>query len=176
MRKCVLIGLIVAALGCGFFGGYVVGGASEAARQESEAVDALGSHSILPTTEVTWTLHFDACGHDAVLHDGTAVMGMTAKQIAAAFPNVTVLLLDSSRAVLIGEMDGCCPEHYLLCATDDGRLTVKRFSPALMGYEECMELAMSAWESDEEARSELEDGIAFDTLAEIDMYIEAMET
>lgn len=175
MRKYMLLAVLSAALGGGFLAGYFVGVSTDAEAVPSESVDAVGRSGVLPTTEVTWLMHFSACGHDHVSHDGTAVMGMDERRITERFEHCTVMALNAESALLVSELEGYCPEHYVL-ADSGGGLTVSRFSVKLMDTEVCMTLDVATDELSDDARTALAAGLAFDSLTEIDMYVEAMET
>ena len=84
-------------------------------------------------------------------------------------------LFTTSKVKLKREIEGYCPKHYLLML-ENSRVCVKRTDPDTLLPYVVMELPVSIGALDETVRMELETGIPFDSLEQIDAYFESLES
>lgn len=135
-----------------------------------------GGPSILPGTEVRVEYVFAGCGHTVAVEGAESLHGLDAAGVTVLWPDAEVLELTGERARIRRERPGHCPDHYVLALTEEGRLTVTHTdenNPA--------EVTVSTLEYDPtglpaDVLAELREGIAFGSLAEINGYLEDVES
>ncbi len=142
---------------------------------EAEAVGGERAAVVLDTTEVEWISVFLACGHERVSSDSESAVGMTLENLEAVYSDYEVRLFTAAKVKLRRELGGYCPDHYVLML-ERGEIIVQRTdSDSFLPYT-VMTLPVSPETLGAEARAELETGIPFDTLAEINVYFESVDS
>ena len=142
---------------------------------DAQAVGGERAACILNTTEVEWISAFTACGHECVEKDSESAVGMTLAELKDTYTDYEVRLFTASKVKLKREIEGYCPKHYLLML-ENSRVCVKRTDPDTLLPYVVMELPVSISAIDETVRMELETGIPFDSLKQIDAYFESLES
>ena len=77
---------------------------------------------------------------------------------------------------LVFDLDECCSKHYLLMLVEEDVVCVFSTNESEGGNVQLMEIALDSSKIDEEEHGKLIDGIIFDSLEEINAYIENIET
>lgn len=129
---------------------------------------------VLSSTEVEWITSFKACGHESVEKDSKSAVGMTVEKLKEIYADYEVRMFTAEKVKLKRELDGYCPQHYVVLL-EEGRVCVKRTDPDKFLPYKVMELSISAEILDADIREELENGIAFNSLEEINAYFEGVE-
>ena len=118
---------------------------------------------------------FGACSHETrILMDRTAYEGYTREEVQKQFPSASIAEFTAARVTIIQSVDAYCPEHYLLKLQEDGTLAVTHTDTQFFTEEV---VAVLRDENDVLSRpgyEALKDGVAFDSLAEIDAYLESL--
>ena len=174
---------VAAAFGLGMLLGHTVpfaGSAPEAPVPEEpiEAAEAgnIGVSSILPETEVTFRYRFSECGHEYTNKDGADLTGYTLSDIEEEYPDCRVTEMDRDHATIERIFEEYCPEHYVLVWTEEETLSVFRTGEESHTSEELMQLAVDPESLDEALLAPLRSGLAFDSLQQIDAYLEDAES
>ena len=172
--------LPLAALVVGFglgvgVGVWVAPGAGEALLRET-AVS--GPASVLPDTVMQREYRFSRCAHSvSTAIDTSAFIGYTTEELERFDSPDEVRFPAGGAVTIVHSVDGCCPMHYLLRLDEASRLCVYHTDAALFTTELIQQLAFdSQGECSADDAANLAHGVVFDTLAEIDAYLESMES
>ena len=173
---------ILAALGLGFALGSsplnpaeLPDSTSQAQQSPDQPVGQIGSVSVLPTTQVEWLYQFTLCGHGYEAHPETDLTGYTLEDIVREYPDCRVTQMDAQHVKIERRIDEYCPEHYLLVTTEDS-LCVFHTNHETMLSEQVMELNVTTQDMPEEIQYQLSSGLVFDSLEEINAYLEDAES
>ena len=176
--RLLLCSLLALLLGLGI--GVLVAPQEAAAPQETlpvEPVGQMGKPSILPNTKVTLTYHFLLCGHTlAQEKTGGELVGYTPEDIMAAWPDARVMELNHQIAKIERELTSYCPDHYVLFSDGVGGLSISKTMDTDWTKEEVQNLNYDASELPHDVLELLEDGQVFDSLEEINAYLEDVES
>ncbi|MEL7609863.1 MAG: hypothetical protein AAGU74_10185 [Bacillota bacterium] len=176
-----LIGL-VAALGLGFALGDagVLSAPMPSATPEPtvlvEPVGQIGEISVLPTTQIVWKYYFTLCGEEYESSVHPDITGLTLKDITDKYPGAKVLDMTSQKVVVQMRIDEYCPDHYVLVMTDQDVVCIFKTNPTTYESEQVMQLDIDTDALEESVRSALYAGIPFDSLEQIDAYLEDVES
>lgn len=128
--------------------------------------------TVLSSNEETeYITRFTGCGDEVTRTVVGSDAGLTRRELAAAHGGYEVELFDAEHARLVREADGCCPEHYTLCA-GEGELIITRRDAETLEYVEVMRIKTESVPGD---AAGLAQGLTFDTLEEINAYLEGAE-
>lgn len=130
---------------------------------------------VLDTTQVEWISAFSACGHECVESDTESAVGMTLEELKSTYADYEVRMFTTAKVKLKRELMGYCPKHYVLLL-DHGTVCVKRTDPDTFLPYVVMEIPIEIDALDEETRAELEVGIPFDSLEQINVFFESLES
>lgn len=144
--------------------------------EKAESAGNIGIVSILPDTEVVWKYRFTQCGHERVVKEGANITGYTLPDIIAAYPDCRVTEMSAEHTAIERMLNEYCPEHYLLIWTEENTLSVFHTEAETMRNEELMQLAVDPASLDSALLEPLRSGIAFDSLVEINAYLEDAES
>ena len=136
---------------------------AEAARETTIAGDA----------QVEWLARFTACEHELKLDPAGKVTGMTRKELEAAYPEYAIEMFDSKHARLVKSVEGCCSEHFML-KLGENSLIITKMDARTLKPKEVMRIIVDTGVLDEQARTALEGGIVFDSLATINAFLEGV--
>lgn len=185
IRTVLYICAAIAILGIGFSTGWIVGidvtqkhyeSKSNSREQNIIDVGSVGEASILPETNVEWLHIFSSCGHELSFENNVDYTGYTKADIEAEIKGATVVYLTKESARICIEIDEYCPEHYMLILTEPDLLCVFKTNADTLEVEQVMELNYDTESLDPTVINELESGILFNSLNEIDSYLENAET
>lgn len=176
----------VVMLGIGFTFGWLLG-INTAEKTIEKALDSkeqaniidvgnVGEETILPSTAVEWIYCFSECGHELKVNVKKSYVGYTKDMLETEIFGAHVISLTSEAAVIRVDVDAYCPEHYMLVMVEQHELAVFRTSPETLKNEVVMELDFNTDALTKESIRELESGMIFRSLAEIDAYLENAET
>lgn len=143
--------------------------------KDTEVVGVDRAICVLETTQVEWITAFAACGHECVTSDNESAVGMTLDELENTYTDYEVRLFTTEKVKLKRELQGYCPEHYVLML-ERSKVCVKRTDPETLLPYTVMELSVSADMLDEATCAELEAGIPFDSLEQINAYFESLDS
>lgn len=178
---------MVLVLALGAWGGYTLRGASTPPAQTqtpaptissmAEPVGNIGEQSILPTTDVTIRYTFLLCGHTLEKHEtGGELIGYTLEDITKKYPDARVKELSAERAVIERELERYCPDHVALFVDGSGNLCISRTDETDFEQEKVTTLNYDISDLPEDIISQLEEGIIFDNLEQVNAYLENAES
>lgn len=177
---------MVLVLALGAWGGYTLRGAATPPAQTppaptaspaAEPVGAIGEQSILPTTDVTIRYTFLLCGHTREKHEtGGELTGYTLEDITEKYPDARVLELSAERAVIERELERYCPDHVALFVDGAGNLCISQTEETDFEAEKVTTLNYDISDLPEDVISQLEEGIVFDSLEQVNAYLEDAES
>lgn len=172
-----MILLTILALAAGLVIGVFIGLAIDANEQTAEETGNTGVVSVLPGAVIEKYIRFDGCGHTlSVPVESRAFIGYTEDELAAFYDTGSVDSFSSTYAAISFVQVGYCPNHYVLGIVD-GLLCVYRTSAETLARDIVQVIqAVDPLEFPEEERMLLETGVAFDTLEQIDAYLESVES
>lgn len=132
--------------------GTLLGGAlslPRAAQQQTEPAEQaghIGEASILPATAIERQICYLACGHltEGPLPDADALVGMTRRELAQAYPEAAITTFTSERVRLVVSAEGYCPAHLLLMADAEGALAVYQMQEDTLQMEAVLALPLAA--------------------------------
>lgn len=130
----------------------------------------------LKSTKVEWKLRFDGCGHYITLKSQGDITGMDKEEAKAAYSDYSAELFTSAYVSLVKDSGGCCPEHYVMLSGEDGdKLEVYRRNKQTLENEHITSIDISPDRFAEDAAALQAGGMLFNTLQEINEYIESVE-
>ena len=142
----------------------------------SEAAGKIGIVSILPTTKVEWKYRFTECGHELTASGGEDIIGYTLSDIAETYPDSRVTEMSAEYTAIERIISEYCPEHYVLVWTGEETLSVFQTDAESLAVQELMELPLDREAIDDSLLEPLRDGLAFDSLMDINEYLEDAES
>lgn len=127
------------------------------------------------TTRMERVIHFETCAHETgVPMDPAAYYGYTRDNLAAHYPMASIISFSAEEVRLLQAVPGYCPRHYILRLRDDGMLGVMRTDEAFLTEELVTLVPDETAQLLPNERKHLEEGLPFDTLSEIDTYLESI--
>ena len=145
--------------------------------EDAAAAGRLGTRSVLPGTEIERQTAYTRCGHRQVEPiDPACFVGYTEEELAAFYRGDRISAFDGKRVVIDRTVEGCCPEHVILRLVN-GAFTVGQTDPVTLTEQilHTLPLEETVTMTNEE-RSALTEGLVFDSLSDIDAYLESMES
>ncbi len=175
-KRLVLTAAIALVAGCAL--GILVGLAIRTSEPEAEQTGRIGIQAVLPTTALERRIEFAKCGHtEHIPLLNEAFIGYTQEELQAFYKTCRVTEFTREQVVIQQTLDTCCPEHVLLRARQDGTLCVFQTDSEFYIEQLIRVLPVDARaDLAEEERKRLEEGIVFDTLGDVDAYLEGMES
>ncbi len=144
-------------------------------RKNAEAptkdVGKLGEMSVLPDTHVRVLRHY-RCGH-ITAYETREYIGYTEKMLSK-LPGCTVDKMTKAEVILIMSVDSYCSNHYILKSDESGFLFV--FSTDAESNKAPIRLDINAKSLPQDEYNSLMQGIVFNSLEEINIYLEGIET
>ncbi len=172
---------MVLVLALGVWGGFTIRDFQIGAMPEQtplvEPVDKIGEQSILPDTLVITKYTFLLCGGHTEQRQETGgpLVGLNKTQIEEKYPDAKVAELTNKRAVIERELERYCPKHVVLFLDDQNRLSISQTDETDLEKENITTLTYDVSYLPEEELSKLEEGLVFDSLEEINIYLEGLE-
>ncbi len=144
---------------------------------ESAETGVIGLVSVLPSTGITLETCFAVCGHTVSRElDNASYVGFSEAEMAEHFFGADFTEFSSKRVVMRRSQPGCCPEHVLLKSAADGTLRVYQTEADTFRQRELQHLGETPALLDESVAAELAAGVAFDSIDEINAYLESVES
>ena len=137
---------------------------------QAEQVAQMGEETVSPDARVLWRYHM-ACGHVVEREDAQPAIGKTKAELEAAYGVDSVSSFGNAAVVMELESPLCCPDHYLL-KLEEGVLTVRKTGDDLQ--EEILLTLDVTLPPD--AAAECEQGLCFDSLEDINVYLEGLDS
>lgn len=134
----------------------------------------LGVACVLPDAEVIWRTRFTSCGHVS-LHEGEDITGYTREALQTRFPEAAVVTFSAGRVCMEEEQGGYCPAH-LVVILRHGEPVILQTDAQTYAPREIARLEWDVSALSGSALAELTRGVPFQELAEIDEYIENLES
>lgn len=146
---------------------------------ESDSVQTVSTDrriTALKSTKVEWKLRFNGCGHYITLKSQGDIEGMNKEEVKAAYSDYSAELFTSAYVSLLKDSDGFCPEHYVMLSGEDGdMLEVYKRNTQTLENEHITSIDISPDRFAEDAAALQAGGMLFNTLQEINEYIESAE-
>lgn len=133
-------------------------------------VAQMGEETVSPSAKVLWRYHM-ACGHVVEREDAQPAIGKTQAELEAAYGPGSVTSFGADAVVLELESAAYCPDHYVL-KLENGALTVRKTGDDLQ--EEILLTLDVTLPPD--AAAECEKGLCFDSLEDINVYLEGLDS
>ena len=134
------------------------------------AVGAELEEELSPTASVEWLTHCTRCGHTYSYSDAGPVIGLTRGELAERYPDWSISAFSRSGAVLERTAAVYCPEHFILFA-GEGRLCVYTAAAPELQLVELVSFSSAPYSfTEEEILTLASEGMAFDSLIELDRY------
>lgn len=170
MAACCLVSLAI-----GLSAGY---GASHMPQEEaSVAAGSIGEACILPDTRLRMEVRYTECGHTEYRSlDKPEWIGKTRAELIALSPGDSIAVFSTNEVCLVRVVNACCSGHLQLKTDGNGQLCVYRTDTATLRDELILTLPARVADMDAIAREDLKSGLAFDSLEEINQYLESMES
>lgn len=172
-----LLLVAVLALIAGTAIGLTIGLAVESPAESSET-GSIGVASVLPDTRIERVVTFTRCAHTMTVSvESNGFVGYTKEELAAFYADYEIERFDRELVTITQLVDGCCPEHLLLREDGDDALCVYRTDATFFSEELMRALPFDRLSAlPEETRTSLREGIVFDSLPDIDAYLEGIES
>lgn len=129
----------------------------------------MGEETVSPHANVTW-LYQMACGHTVELTDAQPAIGKTRAKLEALYGAEAVESFSAETVRMRLTSERFCPRHYVLYL-ENGELTVRKTDDALaLQVLLTLEVDLPA-----DAAAECAEGLPFDSLEDINIYLEGLE-
>ncbi len=144
-----------------------------------ETPDTLGADAprdavVAGDAEVEWLVRFTKCGHETAIEPAGGIAGMTRKEIASAYPDYAIEIFDTAYVRIVKSAESYCPAHYTLSMGEDA-LVITKTDVDTLAPKEVMRIIADTSLLDEEALAALAAGVTFDSLEDINAYLEGAE-
>ncbi len=131
---------------------------------------------IAPTCQMIWTTNFTLCGHTREeVRQERGLIGLTEPEVRAKAQGWAIETFSRVGLRLSRVVEAYCPEHVVLKSVPEG-LGVFRTDPVTLELQQIMQFKLDTASLNEETRLQLELGMPFDDLSEIEGYIESLES
>lgn len=169
--------LTILALIAGLMIGLCIGLAMQSVSQDAIPADRSGVVNVLPDTKIEKRIQYSICGHTLCIPvDAHAFVGYTEEEMAQFYDDMRIDAFSAKQVLLQGSAVGFCPNHYVLCLLD-GALFVCKTNTETLYFDKLQALSDThLLHISDEMREALEIGVAFDSLAEINAYLENSES
>lgn len=153
--------------------------AEQSMPDESDSVQTVSTDrriTALKSTKVEWKLRFNGCGHYITLKSQGDIAGMDKEEAKAAYSDYSAELFTSAYVSLVKDSDGFCPEHYVMLSGEDGdMLEVYKRNMQTLENEHITSIDISPDRFAEDIAALQAGGLLFNSLQEINEYIESAE-
>lgn len=153
--------------------------AEQSMPDESDSVQTVSTDrriTALKSTKVEWKLRFNGCGHYITLKSQGDIAGMDKEEAKAAYSDYSAELFTSAYVSLVKDSDGFCPEHYVMLSGEDGdMLEVYKRNTQTLENEHITSIDISPDRFAEDIAALQAGGLLFNSLQEINEYIESAE-
>ena len=164
--------------------GTLLGGAlslPRAAQQQTEPAEQagrIGEASILPATAIERQICYLACGHltEGPLPDADALVGMTRRELAQAYPEAAITTFTSERCAWSSAPRGTARRTCCSWRTPRARSPSTRCRRIRCKWRPCWRCRLRRTRSTRKRAAALAAGVPFDTMDEINAYLESMES
>ncbi len=131
---------------------------------------------IAPTCQMIWTTNFTLCGHSREeMRQDRALIGLTEPEVRAATQGWAIETFSRVGLHFSRDVEVYCPDHVVLKSVPEG-LGVFRTEPTTFELQQIMQFKLDTTFLNEETRLQLELGMPFSDLAEIEGYVESLES
>lgn len=175
-KKLVITAMVALCAGCVL--GILVGLALRSSDPEAQPTGRIGIQTILPTTKMERHVSFTRCEHTehaALLNE--PFIGYTREELQAFYKTCEVTEFSKERVVIGQTVDAACPAHVLLRADGNGALCAYQTDREFF-IEQLIRVLPVELRTDmaPEEQTRLREGMLFDSLADVDAYLEGLES
>ncbi|MGE5494324.1 MAG: hypothetical protein ACM3S4_03360 [Burkholderiales bacterium] len=126
---------------------------------------------------VDWDYEYSMCGHHIYLHceADESIVGLTFSELQASSPDMRIVSFEPKKLTLKKSFECYCPRHYILRRLKD-KLAVFRTVLGTPDQEVCLEVPMLFSSINKDEQQALEVGKLFDSLENIEHYLENLDT
>ncbi len=135
----------------------------------AQVSQTMGEETVSPEAVVTWRYEM-ACGHTVEVVDNQAVVDKTRAELEALYGPAAVESFSPQAVTMRLAREQYCPQHYVL-VLQEGVLTVRKTDESL---QEQVLLTLDV-DLPEDAAAECVEGLPFDSLEDINVYLEGIE-
>lgn len=145
--------------------------------EQAAEVSYMALVSIGPDTAIRSRLIFTECTHQYETQIAAApYVGFTRAQLADAFPLCKISRFSAEEVLLERTVDGYCGKHLLLRSEQEGKLSVLQMNQDTLALENKFSVEFNAELLDAATLAELQSGVAFDTMDDLNAYLESVES
>lgn len=143
----------------------------------SEVPAGADDSKIAKSAKVEWEYEYRMCGHSVHLScmADDNITGLTFSQLQAEYPDARIISFEPDRIALKMSFECYCPRHYILKRYGEG-LAVFRTTLGTDEQEKYRELNIRLSDINAEEREVLETGKIFESLDNLDNYLESPDT
>jgi len=167
-------------LALGVWGGFTLRDTQLEAAQPTPAAEPAGQMgfiSILPDTVVVTNYTFTLCGHTLTQQvTGGPLVGKTKDDLLRDDPDAKIGEFSAQRVVIDRDLERYCPRHYLLYIDDNGKLCYSQTDATDYTKENVTTLNYDVSSLPDEVKNDLDEGLVFESLDEINAYMEDVES
>ena len=167
-------------LALGVWGGFTLRDSQQEAALPTPAAEPVvqaGEPSVLHDTVVVTNYSFSLCGHALSQQmTGGPLEGKTKQDILGMYPDAKIEEFSKERVVINRELDSYCPKHYVLYIDDNGKLCYSQTDSTDYTKQLVTTLTFDVSSLPDEVKNDLDEGLVFDSLEEINAYLEDVES
>lgn len=171
---------LLAATGLAIIAGIMIGIAAVTKTMEQEegvAVNAFELVSVGAGTAISTRISFTGCRHltEQTIQPAPYI-GFTKEALTEAFPLFTIARFSSEEILLERVIAGCCEKHYLLKLIGTDNVAIQRFNTENQAMDNRVTVHINRDVLDVSTQLELDQGVVFDTMDEVNAYLESIES
>ena len=142
----------------------------------AETGTILGTY-ISPDANVHSNLTFSRCEHHVQLSlDPERFTGQSQDEFLKMMPEVSLNHFTSKNVVFTKHIEGVCSAHYLMLLNSNRQITVQKFDETELEMKDAATIGIPFSMVDPILLNELEDGIVFSSMDEINRFLENAES
>lgn len=141
------------------------------------ATQSDGSSLLVTAGEKTcWVDRYTICGHEYISGRDEDVSELSRERLMLLYPEVFALDAATGESVMLErDVEGFCTHHVMLKLTD-GKLCVYSFDEEAHKLRELAGIDVEVSMLPYQAIAELSEGVLFDDMAQVDAYLESMDS
>lgn len=160
------------------FGGVNAMLLSDQTLDDPEAVEAMADDNqvLLANSDVKWEYYYIKCFHTEYIEAKADknMIGKTGKEIATLY-NAQLVSFQSNKIVLRKEINYYCPNHFIL-KKDGEKISIYKPKSGSSDLELIKNTGFSFASLNDNLKKEVENGKVFDTLEDIEYFLEDLDT
>ena len=132
---------------------------------------------IAPSADIRAELTFSRCEHRIQISlDPESYVGCSRAEFSDRIPDAILSQFESNHIRFSKHIDGVCSAHYLMLMEQDSHISILKFDEDTLEMKNAATIGLSASMLEPLLRNELEEGVVFHSMEEMNAYLENAES